>query len=185
MPQVTQDPPCTLHHYSFMWLLCNMRIFNNFELMDNCTLNKRSGQDVVHHHYCTCILDQVTNFKHQNLINSHTNQSAQDLLFMQQTEVSHPTRNKVEAQSGVLSSETGKGHQLKFILWHKQKSQIHLLVKEITVSQTSITSKKAHKIHSPQLRDLPFEILFQNGGGAWLLDPWLSNNSEAQPLKGS
>lgn len=30
------------------------------------------------------------------------------------------------------------------------------------VSQTPITSKKTHKIHSPQLRDLPFEILFQN-----------------------
>lgn len=78
--------------------------------MDNCTLNETPGQDVVHHHYCTCILAQVTNFKHQNLTNSHTSELAQYLFSMQQAEVSNPTKNKVETQSGALSSETGKGH---------------------------------------------------------------------------
>lgn len=87
-----------------------MRIFNNCKLIDICTLNKRPGQDVVHHHYCIGILAQVTNFKHYNLINLHKSELAQDLFFMQPAEVSHPAKNDVEVQSGALSLETGKGH---------------------------------------------------------------------------
>lgn len=84
MPQVTQDSLCTLHLYSFMWILCNMRIFNNFELMHNCTLNLRPGHDVVHHHCCNLHFGPSDQFQVSKSHKSGTSELAQDVFFSQQ-----------------------------------------------------------------------------------------------------
>lgn len=136
-PQVTQGSPCTLHHFSSMYIPCNMKIFSNFELMDNCTLNKRPGQGVVHHHYCIFIFGPSDQFQAPiNFINSHRSESAQDPFSMQQAEVPHSTKNELEAEWGTFFRNRKRSLIQIHILTQAEESESHFGERGNSLSNT-------------------------------------------------